>query len=234
MGDWAAESLAAQFAPAYQVVDRGAVFWYMGRLGLTVRDVLFDTSARLCLAKALNVRYFAFGIVQQTASFNVTTHLIDAETGAKQSTGSIHVQDHQELKLRMAELAKQTRSEPAEQARLQQEAKESERIVNESRRLLKAGQAGQAVAVAPDGFKKDPTNVALRALVQQAEQQAQAAAAEQARQQAAVRGQAELAAAQRLQQELAHQAEAARQKAAEQAADRSDAARRAQEQQRQH
>ncbi|HMC64309.1 MAG TPA: tetratricopeptide repeat protein, partial [Gemmataceae bacterium] len=233
IGDWAAESMAAHFAPTYEVVDRGAVFWYMGRLGLTVRDVLVDASARLYLSRALNVRYFAFGVVQQTASFNVTTHLVDAETGAKQGSGSIHVQDHQELKLRMAELAKQTRSDPAEQARFQQEAKESEQLVNEARRLVKAGQNERAIAVARPGLKKHPNNVALRSLVQQAEQQQQAAAAEQARQQEATRRQAELIAAQRRQQEVARQAEVARQQAAKEAAARGEAARRAQEQQRQ-
>src|SRR5207253_10228377 len=138
--------------------------------------------------------YFVFGVVQQTASFNVSTHMVDAETGAKHGTGSIHVQDHQELKLRMAELAKQTRSEPAELARLQQEAKESEQLVNEARRPAKAGQTAQAVEVARNGLKKYPNNVALRTLVPQAEQQSQVAAAEKARHQEAARRATELAA----------------------------------------
>src|SRR5262249_36962698 len=99
-GDWAAQHLACQFAAAYDVVDPGQVYWYMGRLGMSVRDVLTDPSARRWLGRALNVRFFVFGVIQQTASFNVATHLVDAETGVKHGIGQIHVKDQAELKLR--------------------------------------------------------------------------------------------------------------------------------------
>src|SRR5262249_5041053 len=75
--DWAADPFASYCGTAYEVVERGEVCWYMGRLGITMRDVLVDVSARRALAQALNVRFFLYGAIRQTASFDVTTHLID-------------------------------------------------------------------------------------------------------------------------------------------------------------
>ena len=49
------------------------------RAGITMRDLLNDPGARVCLAQALNVRYFVYGAIVQTGSFNVETHLIDAQ-----------------------------------------------------------------------------------------------------------------------------------------------------------
>ena len=99
-GDWAADQFAGQFHPWYDVIDRGELFWYMGRLGLTVRDVMLNPAARFYLARALNVRYFVFGYIQQTASFDVTAQLVDAETGIRQGVAMIHVHDRQEMKWR--------------------------------------------------------------------------------------------------------------------------------------
>ncbi|MFM7150509.1 MAG: hypothetical protein ACKO23_11750, partial [Gemmataceae bacterium] len=99
----ASELFADQFAGycrgSYEIIDRGEVCWYMGRLGLTMREVLNDPIARRCLAESLNARYFVFGSLRETASFDVETHLIDAETGSRTGTGKIHVKDQQELKL---------------------------------------------------------------------------------------------------------------------------------------
>jgi tetratricopeptide (TPR) repeat protein len=233
LGDWAADHMASCFAANYEVVDRGEVAWYMGRLGVTMRDLAVNISARRWLGRALNVRYFAFGVVQQTASFNVTAHLVDAETGEKQGLGSIHVQDHQELKLRMNELVQQTRSDPKDQERLQRQARENERLLNEAKRLCKEGKPAQAVEVCRAGLKENPGNVALQAVQQQAEQQTQQMAQEEARRRAFAQQQAQAAAEQKRQQELARQAEAARLRAQQEAASRDQAARRAQEQQRQ-
>ena len=55
LGPWTADQLAPYFAANYHVVDRAEVYYYMGRLGLTLRDVLLDPSARLCLARAMGV-----------------------------------------------------------------------------------------------------------------------------------------------------------------------------------
>jgi tetratricopeptide (TPR) repeat protein len=232
MGEWAADQVTCQFRPAYEVVERGELFWYMGRLGLTVRDVLTDSAARRWLARALNVRFFVFGVVQQTASFDVSTHLVEAETGVRQGAGRIHVQDHQELKLRIGELAGQTVQKPSEQARLQREAQENERLLKQAKQWLKMKQPERAAEVCKEGLKRRPDNVALRVVLQQAEQQLQLKALEEARHKEYRREQALAAAARKRQEELARQAEAARARAEKEARARSQAARLAQEQQR--
>ena len=81
LGPWTADNLAPYFCPPYDVVDRETVCWYMNRLGLSLRDVLTDPVARRWLGRALGVRFFVLGDVRQTASFVVTTHLVDAECG---------------------------------------------------------------------------------------------------------------------------------------------------------
>src|SRR5262249_39310928 len=163
----------------------------------------------------------------------VTTHLVDVETGAKQGGGQIHVQDHQELKLRMGELVQQTQTNPAEQNRLQQEAKEKERILNEARRLQQQAQYAQAIAVSQEGLKRFPNHPGLQTVLQQAQQQVQQAQLEQQRKRELEARQAQAVALQEKQQQLAREAEAARLRAEKAAAARSEAERRAQEQQRQ-
>jgi hypothetical protein len=233
LGDWAAEQVACYYAPTYEVVERGEVCWYMGRLGVTMKEVLAEPSARCCLARALNVRLFVFGAIQQTASFDVTTHLVDAETGARQGGGKVHVQDQQELKLRMGELVRQTQSNPADQNRLQQEAKETERILNEARQHYQAGRSAQAIAVCQDGLKRFPNHAGLRALLQQAEEQARQADLEKKRRQEIEAQKAQALALQQKQKELAREAEAARLRAQQSAAARNEEERRAQEAQKQ-
>jgi hypothetical protein len=232
-GDWASEQVAAYFTPAYVVVERGEICWYMGRLGITMRDVLMNPSARVCLGRALNVRLFVFGAIQQTASFNVTTHLIDAESGVRQGGGQIHVQDHQELKLRAGELVQQTQASPTEASRLQQESKEQEKMLNDARKLFQAGQYQPTVSVCQEGLKRFPNHAGLQSLKQQAEQKIQQAGQEEKRKQELAAQQAQAAALQKRQQQVAMEAEAARKHAEQVAAARSEADRKAQEAQRQ-
>src|SRR5207237_4492203 len=66
---WTPEGLMPYFAWRYDVVDRAELFWWMGRMGLTVRDVLVNPCARRWLARALNIRYFVFGEIRETDSF---------------------------------------------------------------------------------------------------------------------------------------------------------------------
>jgi tetratricopeptide (TPR) repeat protein len=229
-GDVAADHFASCFGATYEIVDRGEVCWYMGRLGITMREVLTNAGARIALAQALNVRFFAYGVIQQTASFNVSTHLIDAETGARHGGGDIHVQDHQELKLRMNELVKQTVAKPEEQAKLQLAGKENEKLLIDARKQYESGKYAEAAATSREGLKRMPNSVAFNQLLQQSEQAAQKAALEETRKQEAAKRQAEAAAAQKKQLELAKQAEVARRKAEDEAKTKDAAARRAQEQ----
>src|SRR5205807_1004490 len=46
LGPWTAENITPYFYPAYELVDGGEVNWYMGRMGMTFRDLLTDPSAR--------------------------------------------------------------------------------------------------------------------------------------------------------------------------------------------
>jgi hypothetical protein len=211
------------------VVERGEVCWYMGRLGITMRDVLVDASARQCLAQALNVRFFLYGAIEQTHSFNVTTHLLDAVTGARTGTGSIHVQDPNELKLRMHELARQTGAGREEQTRLAREGQDNEKALGEARRLQQAGQYPQAAAAAAEALKRSPDNVALQAVRQEAERKARQAELEAARQREAQARQAAAEAARKKQEQLAREADAARARAEQEARTKSEAARRAEE-----
>jgi tetratricopeptide (TPR) repeat protein len=228
IGEWAADQLASYFGAGYEVIDRGEVCWYMGRLGITMREVLNDPAARRCLAQALNARFFVFGAIEQTHSFNVTTHLMDAETGARTGTGMIHVQDHAELKLRMHELARQTGAPPAEQAKLAKAGPETEKALNEARRLQKAGDHARAAEVARAALKADPGNVALQALQQEAEAKARQAKLEEERRRGAAERALTQEAARRKQQELAKQAAEARARAERDARARTEEARRQQ------
>jgi tetratricopeptide (TPR) repeat protein len=231
--NWAADQLAGCFATQYEVIDRGEVCWWMGRLGLTMRDVLTDPASRIALAQSLNARFFIFGGIQHTASFNVTAHVIDAQTGVKSGSGAIHVQDQAEMKLRMGELVAQASGTPAQARQLAQAGRESEQVVNDARKLLQAGKYAEASATARAGLQKYPNNVALQSLQAQADQQAEKARLEAARRQEAARQVTLAEAARKQQQELAKQGEAARLRAQQEAKASDEAAKRAREAQKQ-
>jgi tetratricopeptide (TPR) repeat protein len=161
----------------------------------------------------------------------VTTHLIDAETGARHGGGDIHVQDHQELKLRMNELVKQTVAKPEDQAKIQQAGKENEKLLNDARKLYASGKYKEAADTSREGLKRMPDSVAFQTVLTQSEQAAQKAALEETRKQQLAKQQSEAAAAKKKQEELALKAEAARRKAEEEAKTKDAAAKRAQEQQ---
>jgi hypothetical protein len=231
--NWAADQLAASFVPAYEVIDRGEVCWWMGRLGITMREVLFDPTARAALAQSLGARFFVFGSMRYTSSFDVTTHMVDAQTGAKTGGGFIHVQDHNELKLRAAELVGQTTGTPAQAKQLADAGRENEKALNDARQLLKAGKYAEASAAAKAGLAKSPSNVALRAVQAQADQALEKARLEEAHRQEAAKLAAQTESARKQQQELAKQAEAARLRAQQEAKTRDESAKRAQEAQKQ-
>src|SRR5204862_2576111 len=88
---WTPNQLAPYFSYRYEVVDPAEIYWYMGRMGLTMNDLLVDVNARRWLARAVGVRYFVFGNHIETTSFDVNTFLIDAEVGYMQSKASINV-----------------------------------------------------------------------------------------------------------------------------------------------
>jgi len=199
-GDWAADQLAAYFAPSYEVVDRSQVCWYMARMGVSMPDLLVDATARFWLGRAIGVRFFVFGCAQQTHSFNVTTRLVDIETGSVQESASIHVQDHTEFKLRAGELAGQMRADPAQRSRLQQEARQTEQLITQARRLLADNCPDRAAELCRDALKQHSGHAGLLVVQAQAEAQLRAAQLTRLEQQDTQRRQTELKIA-RLKQE---------------------------------
>jgi TolB-like protein len=127
LGPYTADALAPYFSPPYEVVDREVVCWYMNRMGLSLRDVLLDPAARRWLGRALGVRYFVLGTIEQTHSFVVTTYLVDAESGWVYGSGRIHVGNAFEMKCRLGELAYETMLSPRERERRRRAVEAAER-----------------------------------------------------------------------------------------------------------
>ncbi len=212
LATWTPEQLAPYFSAAYQIVDRGEVFWMMGRLGLTVGDVLRENSARRWLGRSLGVRYFVLGRIQQTGSFTVTTSLVDAEQGWEVGRGQVFVNNSRELKLRLPELARLTMLSPAERARLEQLALEQEAEYLRAQEAYRRGQFTLALELGGKLKRQHPFSIRIGVFLGEVQERSRFAAMEEARrrewerqrllEQAAARRQAELAlAAERARQE---------------------------------
>lgn len=222
MGDWAADSISPYLTSRYELIDRGEACWYMGRLGITMADLLRDSGARVALARALNARYFLFGTIEPTASFNVATHLVDADTGVRTGTGAIHVKDQGELKLRVSELVDQMGLKPDEQKAIARQAAATEKALADARGLL-VSNPKQAADIADAALKTAPNNVALLALREDARRRNQLLLFETQRRDEAVRRAAALEGAKKRQEELAKQGALARLEAERAAAARDKA-----------
>jgi tetratricopeptide (TPR) repeat protein len=114
LGAYAPINLAPYFYSNFDVVDRGEVYWWMARMGMSVRDLMEDPYARRWLGRALNIRYFVLGNIVQTASFDVNTYLVDAEYGYLNGRGFVHCVTPFELKCRLGELAQMTQTPPGQ------------------------------------------------------------------------------------------------------------------------
>jgi tetratricopeptide (TPR) repeat protein len=119
---WAmADNLAPYVASSFEVIDRRLAYWYMARLGLTLRDVAVDPSARFWLGRALNVRYFVFGaLTPATTGFDVATRMVDAELNFQVGSAAIHVRDPLELQWRLPELVQLMLMNPLDRVRYEQ------------------------------------------------------------------------------------------------------------------
>jgi tetratricopeptide (TPR) repeat protein len=115
LGAWTAEAIAPYFASQFDVVSGPEVYWWMGRLGLSVRDVVTDPYARLYLGRALGARFFLMGSLRDVASFDVSTNLIDAELNIQTGGATMRVQNAAELNFRLGQLASLTTMPPAQQ-----------------------------------------------------------------------------------------------------------------------
>jgi tetratricopeptide (TPR) repeat protein len=236
--DLYADQLASYFAGRYEVVDRGEVSWFMGRLGLTVADVLNDPVSRRCLAESMGARYFTFTALA-AGSIKLDSHVIDAQTNSRIGTASITAANADELKLRLGEVARQLGASPAERDAVAKQAAAANRAVTEARGhldqarklqsqkspdLAGAGKAAsRAAEVATTGLKDAPENPALLAIKSEAEKIARLASFEEARRKQAADLALAQEAARKRQQELAIQAAQARARAEADARARTEA-----------
>ena len=222
--NWIADQLAACYAPTHDVIDRGEVCWWMGRLGITMRDVLNDPASRVALAQALNAQFFIFGGMKHTASFDVTTTMIDAQNGGKTGGGAIHVQDQNEMKLRLPELVRQTLGTKEQAQEIARQGADSEKVIAEARKQLQAGRYAEASQTARAGLRNYPNSPALQSIQVEADKRAEQARLEEARRQEQERQAAAAALAKKRQEELARQADEARRKAETEAKSRDQTA----------
>lgn len=218
LGRWTPQYLAPYFAPSFEVVDRGEMYWYMGRMGLSVQDLMLDPYARLWLGRALNVRYFLFGSLRQTASFDATTHLVDAESGYLTGAGRIHVRTPLELKLRLGELARLTLMNQVERQRYLQEDQRIATLLVQAETERGRGKFDLASNLLRDALKIRVGNVQILVQLNDINERARREALENSRRREQERMQLEAAAFHRRQVELARAAEFARIQAAQQQA----------------
>ncbi len=165
--DLLADQLASYFAGQYEMVDRGELSWYMGRLNLTVADVLNDPVSRRCLAESIGARYFTFTALT-AGSLKMDSHVIDAQTNTRTGSASIVAANHDELKMRLGEVAKQLGAKPSEREAVAKQAAATDKAVTEARTLL-AKDPRAAAARATAALKAAPENSALLAIKQEAE-----------------------------------------------------------------
>src|SRR5262249_55070862 len=119
LGPWTAEEITPYFSTQFEPIDRDELHWWMGRLGVTLRDLLTDSAVRIWLGRALDVRYFAIGKIERDAGLTVTAYLLDSEQGFLASGARVDVRDRHELKLRLAELARLTQMSPPERIQME-------------------------------------------------------------------------------------------------------------------
>ena len=124
-GGFLADLIAPYMNGAYSVVDRNEVFWWMARLGLNMQDVVANPQARLCLARAMGVRYILTGVVRDelapnpgngfAASFIAArAFLIDAEFNSTFADGAASAPNFHQLKFCVGEIARMLLLDPAQ------------------------------------------------------------------------------------------------------------------------
>ncbi|HQR06165.1 MAG TPA: tetratricopeptide repeat protein [Gemmatales bacterium] len=161
LSTWTPESLTPYFAAGYEVIDRGEVDWMMSRLGLTLGDVIRDSSVRRWLGRALGVRYFVVGCILATDGLAVTTSLLDAEQGWETGRGQVVVHHLRELKLRLPELARMTTASATERARLEHEAAQWEAEYLRAQEAFQRGQYALALEVTGRLRLRQPLNIRI-------------------------------------------------------------------------
>jgi tetratricopeptide (TPR) repeat protein len=225
---WTPNHLTPYFTSRYDVVDPAEVYWFMGRMGLSLRDVMEDPVARRWLSRVVGVRYFLFGNHIESASFDVNTYLIDAEYGYLVGSARVHVQNRFELKWRLPELASVTLMPPAERNLYYaaQAQRNFDQLVSLGRRHMDQHKYALAVDNFEEALRLRPFVVQVKFYLSQARDKARWQEFELERQRRIAASEAMFAAQRQRQFELAQAAEAARRRAIAEAAARDEAQRR--------
>lgn len=229
LSTWTPANLSPYFAWRFEIVDPNEIYWYMGRMGVTMNDLLVNPNARRWLGRAVGARFFLFGNHIETASFDVNTYLIDSEFGFLRGTARINVRNPYELKLRLPELAELTLMTPAQQAAFLAAAQQKRfaDLIFQGRQHMDARRFHEARAAFEAAVQIYPNDVQARVLLEQARGQAVFIDFQLARRAPLPKQQPFLEAQRRRQWELAQAAEAAHQRAIVEAAARDEAQRRA-------
>ncbi|MSR53727.1 MAG: tetratricopeptide repeat protein [Gemmataceae bacterium] len=167
LGLWTGDAIAPYFSGQFDIVDKGELFWWMGRLGMTMRDVLTNPHARLCLGRALGARFFLMGSLREVASFDATTHLIDAELNVQTNGASIRVQNAAELNFRLSQLARLTVMPPQQQVVVVQQQQVVQRRVVAAQVEFRKGNFAISLGFFKEVLVADPGNVEARQMVLQ-------------------------------------------------------------------
>ncbi|HMO35284.1 MAG TPA: hypothetical protein PKA06_04505, partial [Gemmatales bacterium] len=218
LSTWLPDQLGPYFSPTFEVLDRSEVYWMMGRLGLTLGDVLQDALVRRWLGRALDVRYLLVGRVQLLNGIVVTTSLLDVEQGWEIGRGQVVVPSVLDIKPYLPELARWTLLNPAERQRLELEAAAWEAEYLRAQEAARRGQWEIALNLGRSLQRKQPLNIRIGLFLNDCEGRARLATLEATRQYELERQRQLVLAAQRRQAELLLQAERARQAALERAA----------------
>jgi len=181
LGVWTAEAIAPYYAGRYDLVSSGELYWWMGRLGLTMRDVLTDPYARLCLGRALGARYCLMGSLREVASFDATTHIIDAELNAQTLGARIRVNNAAELRYRLAELANLTFLPPQQQVVIVQQQQVVQRQVVAAQVEFRKGNFSISLGFYREVLAVNPSHVEARSMLVQLEYRQRQADIEAAR-----------------------------------------------------
>ena len=218
LGAWTPRQLAPYLARDFDVIDSGELYWWMGRLGMSVRDLMEDPYARRWLGRALNARYFVLGNVVPTGSFDVNTYLIDAEYGYLKGRGFVHCWNPFELRCRLGELARMTLTPPAQFQQQRQEYQRYEELIVKARVASGKGDFTLALGFLQDAQKARPGSIEVQVYLNDYDAQTRLRGLEAQRRQDFERQQAEAAKRKQRQDELCHQAEEQRAQAAKLAA----------------
>lgn len=215
---WLPDQLAPYLSAAFDIVDAGEVNWMMGRLGLTMSDVVRDASIRRWLGRASGVRYLALGRVQYLNGMVVTLSLLDTEAGWEVGRGQLVAQNIHELKLRLPELVRLALTKPSDRIRLEQEAAAWETEYLQAQEAYRRSQFGLALQLSTSLKKRQPRNLRINFLLDDCQEKLRLAAIEEARKQELERLRITVDLSARRQVELAFLADRARQEAIKRAA----------------